>query len=197
MGPWGPVIPLKEGPYLAGGDKLTKVAVERTFERLQIDHLELLSRCPLALPFRRSDRAVAPSPRLACFLRKDPKSGRLTTPQWFVEALLELPNADVTWFGLGSRQDYEEARVGEAPHVAYAGDSYSAQLLKLTEFDAAVGFNSGGLDLASAAGLPVLRLAEYQRDGEGMTRATKRRKRWGAKLNSFLARRTNIGLPPN
>ena len=62
--------------------------------------------------------------------------------------------------------------------------------------DAAVGVASGGLDLAAAAGLPVLRVGEFQRDGfqvgsqeEGWIEG-----KWGASYNAFLAGNLNIGL---
>jgi hypothetical protein len=61
----------------------------------------------------------------------------------------------------------------------------------------AVGWNSGGLDLASAAGLPVLRIGEFQ-DGGPSCENDRLRKRynWGKFYNSFLACATNIGLAP-
>ncbi len=60
---------------------------------------------------------------------------------------------------------------------------------------AGVGWNSGGLDLVSAAGLPVLRIGEYQKRWAGSS--IPRERTWGASDNSFLAVATNIGLAPS
>jgi len=58
----------------------------------------------------------------------------------------------------------------------------------------AIGVNSGGLDLAACAGLPVLRLGEFQK--RGFPDRNGHVERWGAQYNDYLSVAANIGLEP-
>lgn len=162
-------------------------------QRFQIDEVHWTTKDKLRLRLHGTPRPRRPAGplRIASFVRRDPASGKVDTPKWFFKEMNAWPGVLVSWFGLANGADYTTH--GLPNGVPYGVQPYVEQIRYLRDnFDAAVGFNSGGLDLASAAGLPVLRLNEYQKHGIGPSR----RKQWGAKYNSFLAVASNIGLPP-
>jgi hypothetical protein len=70
--------------------------------------------------------------------------------------------------------------------ICYGSLTYLQQLRMYEGSLCAVGVNSSPLDLASAAGVPVLRDIEFQFV----------EKLWGARYNWFLAKALNLGLAP-
>ncbi|HTB62449.1 MAG TPA: hypothetical protein VK737_02575 [Opitutales bacterium] len=127
---------------------------------------------------------------IAVSLRKLNTAPELNTPDWFEDAIRGIAkNAgwEVLLFGDVSGGQHRENVYN------YNGDGLWTQIVHLREnADCALGWNSGGLDLAAAAGMPVLRIGEFQG-----SKLVPQDWRWGAKYNSFLASATNIGLAPS
>ncbi len=90
--------------------------------------------------------------------------GHRNTPQAMLDAIQEVvesmpagERARITRFG----STPAELRTHGWQAYEAGGKSYLRQIHDLSEYDMVVGANSGGLDLAAAAGLPVLRVCEY------------------------------------
>ncbi|MCW7494695.1 hypothetical protein ND861_18730 [Leptospira sp. 2 VSF19] len=105
------------------------------------------------------------------------------------EVLKSFPNFCLSIAGLKNRTEYiKNGYPDYENYIEYQMyDRYKDQKEIYKTFDLAIGVNSASLDLASIAGIPVLRLCEFQGlDGH-----------WGRKYNSFLSVKTHIGMIPN
>lgn len=171
------------------------------------------------IPQYMSGRLVVPQPRpirrsnarhVALFVRQLDGSP-LNTPTWVIDATLQAAehlSTPVQIYGttaaairaildkqlsLKRRQLWVRTAVN-----THNNKSYSDQVLDLAENAiCAIGINSGGLDLASAGGVPTLRIGEYQAQGFfAEPRTVCQARTWGKSYNSFLARALNIGLEP-
>jgi hypothetical protein len=190
--------------------------VPMTLNGLSVRHRRIdIDACPqgrLRLPPVHPGRR----PEVPCFaaaIRLIQAHPARNTPAWFVAdvraairrlAIRHGVRWRVLWYGFGAAHRIEQLGV-EVDHLPddeevapYAdGQAMMLQIKRLARCAAAVGFNSGGLDLAAAAGCPTLRVGEFQDDGpEDEPEATKNRLAWGRGYNSFLARATNVGLKP-
>ncbi len=134
-------------------------------DRLRIDRNSTLS----SSVFNPAPYAVRPKPwtvpwRVACVLRKEKKEPFRNTPDWLPTLVWRLANRagmEVGFWGADPPAD-----LGGPSHTKKMRLPYVEQMRFLAaNFDCAIGVNSGGLDLAAAAGVPVLRVAEFQRRG--------------------------------
>ncbi len=134
--------------------------------------------------------------RLACTLRiNSDREPQRDTPVWFCALVEEVAcecGVDVEFF---TEPRYRETvGLSQSAILREFGATYLQQMMDLAaNFDAAVGVTSGGLDLAAAAGLPILRVGEFQK--EGYAENGYRVGDWGASFNAFLARDLNVGIP--
>jgi hypothetical protein len=135
---------------------------------------------------------------LAAVVRAMPTAPHLNTPSWFIEEVRDVAQSlgwRILWVG-GRRAPPEGVLLGGSEeYLPYDRLSIGEQISEIRGRAAAgVGWNSGGLDLVSAAGCPVLRIGEYQKHFPNSPDGSRRP--WGATYNSFLAVATNIGLAP-
>ncbi|EMY71672.1 hypothetical protein [Leptospira vanthielii] len=100
-----------------------------------------------------------------------------------------FPNYHLSIAGLANRSEYLQNGYPENEnYIEYQMfDLYNDQKEIYKTYDLAIGVNSASLDIASIAGIPVLRLCEFQ----GLPKCGI------AKYNSFLSVKTNIGIIPN
>jgi len=134
---------------------------------------------------------------LAIFVRTVSTSPKRNTPDWFPSICRGAAAAagySLLWFGDTAALDVQPEEQVFAPGRM----TFLEQIRALrSTAAAAVGWNSGGLDLAAAAGLPVLRIGEFQAGGPVCEPPDVRRTHsWGPLYNSYLACATNIGLAP-
>lgn len=120
---------------------------------------------------------------LAAYIRAIATEPERNTPTWFpdiVRTSAEENGYRIVWCGSTNS-------IGvQGNEMVLQGGALIKQIRWLaSNAKCAVGLNSGGLDMAAAAGLPVLRVGEFQRLA-----------RWGARYNSFLACATCVGLEP-
>ena len=156
-------------------------------ERIDTHHC---SHGTLTLGLARSRRAK-PTLRVAVFIRSGQFHSARNTPKKLVDDIrIALQQSgrqfQLVFHGTATRNEAIPFgyRSGDK-HCTYVNKSLREQILELSESDCAIGVNSGGLDLACAAGIPVLRHGEYQPvDG------------WGIRYNQFLASATNVGRVP-
>jgi hypothetical protein len=139
----------------------------------------------------------APGRVVAAFIRQMQTQPKRNTPPVFVDICREVAGAQgykIVWCGDVS----DDVRQSDDEVLEVGGSTFLEQISALrARVTAAVGWNSGGLDLASAAALPVLRIGEFQASGGTGERVRAQTcHRWGARYNSFLACATNIGLTP-
>jgi hypothetical protein len=122
---------------------------------------------------------------LAAYIRRMETSPERNTPDWFCDIVRErAPGCGYKILWCGSVGSFVP-RAGE--EVLSGVGSLRRQIDYLgSHATCALGWNSGGLDLAAAAGLPILRVGEFQRV-QG----------WGALYNSYLATATCVGLEPS
>lgn len=151
---------------------------------------------------------VTATQTLVVFLRDESVAPKRNSPTWFVELVRDVANKISESSGKpwhiefrGPRDTTHAKALGLDPArdcIRYfAGRSFAEQVTELSTRTAAVGVNSGGLDLAAAAGLPILRIGEFQDGGPPRESAKTRDKlNWGRRYNRFLAVATNIGLAP-
>ena len=129
--------------------------------------------------------------RVLLVWRQEKKEPSRNTPDWLgtlVERIARQSGAVVEHWAAK-----QPPGVQSKLHL-FGNGSYLDQIQFLaTSYDCAIGVTSGGLDLAAAAGLPILRIAEFQgvgyNNGGGPMKGL-----WGASYNSFLANDLNIGL---
>ena len=136
------------------------------------------------------------TPTLAAFIRDIEYDPIRNTPEWFppmCETVAAEFGYKVLWCG-----DTTRMTSSMAASILPTTGSYLDQINRLGACARlAVGWNSGGLDMAAAAGLPILRIGEFQAEGPSReSSSTRKRYRWRAEYNSFLASATNIGLAP-
>lgn len=140
---------------------------------------------------------------LVVFLRDEKAHAERNSPTWLPqvvdEAVAKCGAWDVQYRGVRDRIHAKRLGLAEtAAFVPYDGSSFIEQVDDLVRCHAAVGVNSGGLDLASAAGLPVLRVGEFQDGGpSGESKEIREQHNWGRRYNRFLCVATNIGLAPH
>lgn len=153
-------------PYMGYGlsDFPATISVAGTdVTRLRIDKPSRMNRSRWRVPAGLGRADEGPT---AVFLRH--LDHRLDTPKVLVEAIrtaADQQGVGLVFFG-GNDDTYDFFDVPEDARRYHQGKSYLEQMRSLaTECVAAVGVNSGGLDLATAAGLPTLRVAEYQDGG--------------------------------
>jgi len=119
---------------------------------------------------------------LAAFIRKMKTSPKWDTPDWFygsVRACALASGYRILWCGSVTTL---VPRSGE--EKLYPSGPLLEQIRSLaSRASCAVGVNSGGLDLAAAAGLPILRIWEWDRI-----------RHWGKAYNSYLACATCVGI---
>lgn len=161
--------------------------------RLRVDHNARMRRCRYdGVTHRRLDGTR----RVACCVRfNSAREPARDTPAWFCSVVREAAgecNVEVEF--LTDQANRAQLQLSSDATFRNFAPTYLEQMIGLaTDFDAAVGVTSGGLDLAAAAGLPVLRIGEFQAHGyqlgEGITYG-----KWGASFNWFLARDINVGL---
>ncbi len=181
-------IPWNEVPFLNDSTLVTRQRIDSTKPR---NSLLFWSRWVPPSEAKTTERVIA------VYLRKMETAPERNTPDDFVEICRNVAKAnkyDILWCGsLNAVTARSDERVLEA-----TGLSFQEQIVSLRKTaQAAVGWNSGGLDLASAAGLPVLRVGEFQAHGPICEEPkVQRQYRWGAVYNSFLACATNVGLTP-
>lgn len=119
------------------------------------------------------------------------------TPEWFIDLCRKVARENgfaIIWYG---NTDHIKGEKGEV-FLRFGNKSFSKQITDLrSNAFAATGWNSGALDLAAAAGLPILRVGEFQDGGAYyISSPTKKKNDWGRLYNSYLACSTNIGLAP-
>ncbi len=116
------------------------------------------------------------------------------TPTWFMPLVTDVTHArgwNVMWLGAAAGPPPGVTLSASDEYLAYGGKSLLQQIEEVrARASAAVGWNSGGLDVAAAAGIPVLRVGEFQKHGPSADL------KWGARYNSYLATATNVGLAP-
>lgn len=125
---------------------------------------------------------------IAVFIRKIATDPKRNTPDWFIELIRNIIKQvewNILWCG---NTDMISPQNNEI-FYDYNGHSIIEQLKYLSSHArCAIGWNSGGLDLAAAANIPILRIGEFQKH------SSCKKYKWGSKYNSFLACKSNIGL---
>jgi hypothetical protein len=155
-------IPWNEVPFLNDSTLVTRRRIDSTHPK---NSLLFWSRWVPPSETKTTDKVIA------VFLRQMETAPERNTPDAFVEICRNVAKAnkyDILWCGsLSAVTARSDERVLKA-----TGLSFQEQIVSLRRTAAAaVGWNSGGLDLASAAGLPVLRVGEFQATGSRVRRS--------------------------
>jgi hypothetical protein len=135
---------------------------------------------------------VKPKPTRILYFIRDNKNEkwRNSVPELLYDiqnTLKNFSNIELAYVGLATEKEYFRYLDTTDIHcLPYFGYDYQQQIDLISEYDLAIGVNCAGLDLASIAGLPVIRLCEFQAMANS----------WGPDYNSFLSVRPNIGLVP-
>jgi hypothetical protein len=163
------------------------------FRRQRIDRSVNMNRARWSPPSTFACR----KPTIAVAVRKLKTDRIRNTPDWFRSLIREVAQErklGILWYGNVSFDliDGEHAFDGSSLPFHVQINFLHANAC------CAAGWNSGGLDLASAAGLPTLRIGEFQAQGALCDEDTKTRRTycWGGDFNSFLTSATNVGLAP-
>ncbi len=122
------------------------------------------------------------------------------TPDWFPELVRKVArdcSFKILWYG---SVDRFRKLAGEQIYYGI-NNPFLVQIKNLRAMACcAVGWTSGALDLAAAAGIPILRVGEFQSRKQNAlcdeTAETRDNYAWGDRYNSYLACATNVGLPP-
>lgn len=134
---------------------------------------------------------------LAVSIRELPTQPDLNTPERFVPLVRTVAKRcgwRILWYGFKDNLPFNMTLDGDEEYLPYSDLTLYAQLQELrSRAEVAVGWNSGGLDIAAAAGLPVLRIGEYQKKWPPQPDSLLH---WGKYYNSYLATATNVGLAP-
>lgn len=173
----------------------TEVAWElagRRVYRRRIDSSTIMSYRRWTAPLGRP----CAEPVLAAFLRLVNRHPERNSPAWFPEIVR----------GVARHSGYRLLWCGDEPNFELLqGEArwrgrlaFGEQMVDLRrEAQQAVGWNSGGLDLAAAGGVPVLRVGEFQIDAADVQRlGLPKDWAWGKAYNWYLACSTNVGLAP-
>jgi hypothetical protein len=183
--------PFRETGLKIGEDEATRLRVDSTDPRTSwMFHAR----------WRIPDGDPAARRALAVPVRQLSTSTTLNTANWFPPLVADLAHSmgwTIMWFG-GADGPPLGVTLDECDeYLAYRGKTLLDQIREVrARATAAVGWNSGGLDIAAAGGLPVLRIGEYQKHGPIAQPHLVEKYRWGCTYNSYLAVATNVGLAP-
>ncbi|MBI3830534.1 MAG: hypothetical protein HY291_13520 [Planctomycetes bacterium] len=126
------------------------------------------------------------------FVRNDCKVDTFrNSPKYHLEIINWLKKScKVTIAGLEDRKAYSDADwdIDGVNFHGFKNNSFYDQVREFSRHHFAAGINCSALDLASIAGIPVIRDCEFQGLGG--------RYFGGSKFNSFLAVKLNVGLAP-
>lgn len=133
---------------------------------------------------------------IAATIREMKTRPELNTPKWFKEALRTLARElkwKIIWYGKKHKTDFDLN--DDELSLPYNRFDFKSQIKQIrANAKCAIGWNSGGLDLAAAAGIPILRFGEYQmKSSRNKIRCCLK---WGKHYNSYLACSANIGIEP-
>lgn len=161
-----------------------------TVRRLRIDSSDPERTCMFHGRWKLQGSVSCERPTLGVFIRSEVTHPERNAPSWFPQAVRQICSNlcwQIVWLGgKDAAPDPVRPLQGTERCYCYAGTSLNDQMRSISGLvRAAVGWNSGGLDLAAAAGVPVLRLGEHQR----LTN-------WGKSYNAYLSVRPNIGIEP-
>lgn len=135
---------------------------------------------------------------LAAFVRRMNSALERNSPDWYFDTVREVAAAqgfNILWCG-----DASDIAIGSETSFIPERRSFVDQMAYLAAHaSCAVEWNSGGLDLAAAAGLPILRVGEFMGKEALLdeSESTRTPFMFGEAYNSFLAVATNVGLMPS